>query len=235
MKRYDENTQKIIRRLDVLRKELHHGTSSNQHAIDDLAKELAAYQSILRPGEKDENLSIVDEHGVETGVQAPRWLAHLLGLSHQAVDIILKWQHPQLGQVAILQVRSWDKDNSPGCLDISAGGHPKFDQSVEEAAFSELEEELGLRQEHLQGRKLECIKKYFIFEEKVNKAQFYNAEWRYIYTGLLNNDALEAIHFQDKEVAGLTIMPIKIVKNLPNQSILPVASGLKHSLPYCKL
>jgi len=134
--------------------------------------------------------------------------------------------------VLVAQVRSWDKNDSPGHLDISAAGHNKALTSSEQTAYEELEEELGLGRDALQGGYLSHKGGYASYVERPED-NFYNAQWCEIYTGRLTTEGLERITFRDAEVVGLYLCPISRVPSLLTQTQLPIASALKNTVPRC--
>ena len=78
-----------------------------------------------------------------------RWLCHLAGFRHRTVQLFL--EHPTAEAYTLLQVRGLDKAEAPGSFDLPAAGHVAGVDTIEEALFAELEEELGLRAEDLDG------------------------------------------------------------------------------------
>lgn len=60
---------------------------------------------------------------------------------HRGVHILLVNKKDQV----LLQKRSLKKDTYPGKWTVSAGGHATYPDSYEQAAYRELEEELGLQ------------------------------------------------------------------------------------------
>ncbi len=62
---------------------------------------------------------------------------------------------------------------------------------------------------------------------------FRNSEWRFVFTGELTAAGLERIRFADREVAGIFLCPEAEIEALLQEGGLPMASGLRHSLPRC--
>ena len=77
--------------------------------------------------------------GETTGVVAPRWLCHLMGLCHRTVHLVLRTPQDWLA----LQVRGRHVD-WPGRLDLSVTGHVRAGLSWQQAMQREAAEELGL-------------------------------------------------------------------------------------------
>ncbi len=75
--------------------------------------------------------------------QALRRDVHAHGWLHRAVHVLV---FNRAGQV-FLQMRSMAKDMSPGLWDSSCSGHLDAGEDYDEAAWRELQEELGLRVE----------------------------------------------------------------------------------------
>lgn len=221
-----------LKHLKDLRVELNAGDSANQSRITEIQYTLQDFKEELLPNEKDEVLRLVDPDGNDRNLRAPRWLCHLLGLRHRSIHIILQWQSPSLGKVFILQVRSWNKFDSPGQLDISVGGHVVIDTDKLKAAYREMEEELGITIEHLKNGELTYQKGYKVLEEQEEK-NFYNTEWRDIYIGEISTESLNQIRFNDNEVVGLYLCPESQAQHLLNQKIIPMASALRDSLQLC--
>lgn len=85
-----------------------------------------------------ERLAIVDENDQVVGSGYRRDI-HANGLRHRAVHVLI--EHPD-GRI-LLQKRSRMKDVNPGAWDTSAAGHVDFGESYEDAAYREVQEELG--------------------------------------------------------------------------------------------
>ncbi|NKB68386.1 MAG: NUDIX domain-containing protein [Candidatus Latescibacteria bacterium] len=215
--------------LPALRQRLAHGDATSQEELEALSLRLGPLKKSYRPGEADEKLALVDGSGQLNGLQAERWLCHLLGLRHRSVHILLYWDSPGLGRVLLLQIRSWSKLQSPGHIDISIGGHIDGQTSPGQAAQRELHEELGLLPTDLEGG-LQRLTTYFCYVEEPASHTF-DAEWCHLYTGALTTTALERIGFADGEVVGLYACPQGEARGLLAQRHLPLASGLRYSLP----
>jgi isopentenyl-diphosphate delta-isomerase len=99
-----------------------------------------------------ELLEIYTEDGKETGKSEDRDIVHKEGIWHKVIHI---WIINSKGEV-LIQKRSNNKDTkylflklkiiiliikSPGCWDVSVGGHISFGETSKEAALKELSEE----------------------------------------------------------------------------------------------
>jgi len=218
--------------IEYLRSSLAHGMGVTQAQLDDVIKALAAERVSLRPEDKDELLPLYDNVGNPLGTMAPRWLCHVLDLRHCCAHVLLVWRSPKTGEALILQIRNWNKDDSPGCLDISAGGHmTAADPSAGAAALKELSQETGLSSDDLES--LPKPVGGYAFEEARPGENFFNSEWRDVYVATVQQDRFGSIRFPDEEVAGIVLLPSKDAGKLLAQAIVPMASALKKSLPLC--
>lgn len=198
--------------------------------IDEITSALADKKDIYLPGEPDEYLDIVDKNGNLTGITCPRWICHLLALPHTVIHILLTWNSTAIGPVMICQVRSWNKSDSPGQVDITVGGHIKSGTDKLKAAYTEMSEEIGLTQNDILNP-LQQVAQYKCTcgHEKNN---LHDNEYRFCYSGRIKTNAMENIHFKDSEVVGIYLCPILEARNLLEQKFLPIARGLRYSLPY---
>lgn len=218
--------------IEELRLSLAHGQRATQADLDLLIAELTPAKPSLRPKDKIEPLPLVDAAGRGLGTVAPRWLCHVLGLRHRCAEVLLVWQSPGIGQSLVLQIRNWDRDDSPGCVDISAGGHlTAGDTSPEEAARAEMLQETGLTAADLE-RPLEYVAGYAMDEERASEG-FFNSEWRDVYLATVRPERFGAMRFADGEVAGIVVVPLTGARRLLAQETIPLASALRESLPRC--
>ena len=211
------------------------GDKATQKDLDKICKKWDPHKEILRPGEKNELFRLFSDIGKPYELVAPRWLCHFFKLRHKCVHVLLRWTEPMLGNVFVLQIRSWDKADSPGYVDISVGGHtPESDCDDENNAYREMKEEIGLVKKDLSHELLSCGG--YVFDEEREDDNFYNSEWRKVYVADINTEALKKIRFKDNEVVGLYLCPEMEIKNLidckKNKSI-PIASALRGSLTKC--
>lgn len=228
-----EETKLSKKQIDDIRLNLKHGDNVTQTELNELHATLGISRSFN--GSDNEIFSIVNSQGAATNLTATRWLCHLLGLRHRSIHVILQWQSPRMGNVFIFQIRSWQKIDFPGCIDISVGGHVTMNDktiSVIDSAYRELSEELGLDKNNLTDKQLVFRAGYESYDEDKGK-NFHNAEWRDVYLGRLNTNEFDKLKFVDKEVVGLYLCPETEAEGLLSQTLIPVASALKLSLPYC--
>jgi 8-oxo-dGTP pyrophosphatase MutT (NUDIX family) len=95
--------------------------------------------SVADVGSPDETVSLVDETGAVTGA-APRSDVRRANLLHAATAVLVR--HPD-GRIYVSR-RAADKDWSPSSYDAAAGGIVQHGEPVEESAYRELAEELGI-------------------------------------------------------------------------------------------
>jgi hypothetical protein len=223
----------LFTRLDALRRRAAQGEGFDRKELEAITTELLPYHSLLRPGDKSEILPLVDRAGRLTGLEAPRWICHIVGLRHICAEVLLLWPSPGLGDAMILQIRSWSKDDAPGQLDMSVGGHlqASWSGTMAAAAFREMHEETGLAPEDLEGP-LQRAGGYCVDEAHPQENQW-NAEWREVFIGRIRAGRLGRIHFTDGEVAGLMIIELARAEELLRQRVIPLASALRGSLPLC--
>ncbi len=106
----------------------------------DVQRLTSTWQPVVQPVPKhEEPFDLITESGDTTGVIAPRWLCHLMGLCHRTVHLVLRTPQDLLA----LQVRS-PRVDWPGMLDLAVTGHVRAGLSWEEAIRAEAAEELGL-------------------------------------------------------------------------------------------
>ena len=198
-----------------------------------LAALAAAWKSLVTPfpGES-EPLLVVDGagHPYTPHLFVPRWLCHLLGLRHRCAQVLVHWASPAMGGVYVLQLRNWDKLDSPGTLDISVGGHVKGQATPEQTAYDEMLEELGIHRADLDGGALRYCGGYDSYAEQGN--DFRNAEWRDVFAADIRS--LDMLRFADGEVAGAYLCPADGADRLLAQSRVPLASSLAPSLRLVK-
>jgi 8-oxo-dGTP pyrophosphatase MutT (NUDIX family) len=199
---------------------LEHGDGADQAKLLEIAADLAPERWTLRPGDREESLPLVNQHGVPTGATCPRWLCHVLALRHRCVHVLLIWKSPKLGNLLLLQIRDWNKDDSAGQLDLSVGGHVSRTESdaAGRAALDEMFEELNLELSDLETD-LQFIGGY-AFDECRPDELFFNWEWRDLYIGRLNVESITRIGFTDGEVAGIVLVPVvHAIVGIPMMSI----------------
>lgn len=90
-----------------------------------------------------EILDVVDEYGEPTGQTVERKRAHAEGIRHRTAHVWLLRIKEGRTQI-LLQRRSFNKAEHPGCYDISSAGHIPAGFDYKESAIRELKEEIGL-------------------------------------------------------------------------------------------
>jgi len=233
-----EDSIKVLdSQLEKIRIDLNGGDGVGQDELCRIADALLPFKEYLRPKDKSEKLPLFTNNGNPTGTHAPRWICHLLGLRHCCAHILLTWNSPKLGEVYLLQIRSLEKDDSPGHIDISVGGHMSGDTAspllIQQTAYKELEEELGLIEDDLTvGLTMVNGNGYGFNENPRNNEHFFNIEWRQVFVAHVKDNRIGKIHFKDGEVLG--ILPVAVVQaqSLLDQTIVPLASALTESLKF---
>jgi isopentenyldiphosphate isomerase len=223
--------------LAVTRERLKNGDVATQDKLDAICKKWESRRECLRPGEKDELFDLVDSKGRPSNLTADRWLCHLLALRHRCAHVLLRWSGSGLGNVFVLQVRAWDKADSPGHLDISVGGHVKSGagSDLTSTAEEEMREELGIEVNELKDGRLIPCGGYESYNER-QEENFFNSEWREVYVADVTTETFTKIDFKDKEVIGLLLCPESEALSFLDQQKnkhLAVASALRGSLNRC--
>ncbi len=223
-----------MNRVQELRDLLLHGAKTTQQQLDAVVAELQPQKKSLRPKDKNEPLPLFSTNGKPIGTAAPRWVCHVLALRHRCAHVLLVWRSPGMGDTLVLQIRSWDKDDSPGHLDISVGGHMTgTDKLAEDTAFSEMLQETNLTINDLEKEKLQSVGGYSYDETPRPDDNFFNSEWRDVYVAYVKDESFKKIEFPDGEVAGVVLLPLRDAKRLLKQDTIPMASALTQSLPVC--
>lgn len=186
----------------------------------------------LAPGKtEEERFDICDAIGTPTGITAPRWLCHLVGLRHRATHIILR--SPQ--NLLVLQVRSPDKADWPDHIDTSVGGHVRAGEGFLEAGLAEMEQELGLPAHDLAswlvgGKLAQVGEPYERTDYRAGTPPFRNSQVNQIYAGQLTPAGLARIRFRDGEVSALYLCTDTEAQRLLAAGTR-IAPGLANSLP----
>jgi isopentenyldiphosphate isomerase len=129
----------------------------------------------------EELFPLVDETGLVTG-KATRSDCHSGSKKlHPVVHLHIFNRNGEL----LLQKRALDKDIQPGKWDTSVGGHIDFGESVEEALFREVKEELDLR------AFTPVFLRSYIFESEIEREMVYS------YKTVSNGP----FHFDRKEIS----------------------------------
>lgn len=132
-----------------------------------------------------EYLDVIDSNGNPTGLIKTREEIHKSGDYHRVVHT---WIYNKNHQI-LLQKRSEQKENHPGCWDCSSAGHIHALETSKKGALRELKEELGL---NFQEEDLELIATI-----KRNKNP-QNRELADIY--VIEIEELPPMYFSDNEV-----------------------------------
>ncbi|MFA6430869.1 MAG: hypothetical protein WCV91_00575 [Candidatus Margulisiibacteriota bacterium] len=179
----------------------------------------------LQPCRFTEILDIVDRRGDATGLAAPRWFVHLMGLCHKIVRVVLQTTENQL----IFQRRSADKPDSADSIDLSAGGHVPAGMGLMAAAFEEMKQEIGLDDHHLvNGRLFRLGDPHLVLVNKPLGPSF-NRELTWIYGGMILPEAVRDIRFSDGEAKSVFSLSVGEAVSLlkdPQSS-----SSIRNSLP----
>ena len=215
--------------LDALEARWRGGDAATQPEIDQaLALWRRRLQRSAAPDE--ERFDIVDSTGEPLGLIAPRWFAHLTGLRHRVVHVLLTT--PQ-GLLA-LQMRAHDKDEWPDRLDTTVAGHLKAGQDWEMGLASEIHEEIGLaledRYRWLAETRLIAIGGPF---ERYNRdaglPPIRNRQVNRVFTGTLSAWGLAHVTFVDGEVGGLYLtspQELQRLLDVPNSLVAPSLRGV---------
>ena len=201
-------------------------------AQSDISAFIDTWQPRIKPPDNEqEPFDICDATGQVTGMTAPRWLCHLLGLRHRATHIIL--QSPQ--DHLVLQVRSANKADWPNLIDPSVGGHVRAGESFYEAALTEMEQELGLPSSQLSdflcdGNLKQVGPAYERADSRTGNPPMRNRQFNQIFAGKLTSAGLSQIQFSDGEVSALYICHATEAARLVQEKS-QVAPGLTHTLP----
>ncbi len=217
--------------LDALEARWQGGDAATQADIDE---SLAVWRRRLNrpPRPDEERFDIVNAAGEPLGLLAPRWFAHLTGLRHRVVHVLLTT--PQ-GLLA-LQMRAHDKPEWPDRLDTTVGGHLKAGQSWEAGVMTEINEEIGLapedRHRWLAETLLTPVGGPF---ERYNRDEgappIRNRQVNQIYTGTLSAWGLAHLHFADRELDGMYLTTPAEAQRLVESGDPRVAPGLRGVFP----
>ncbi len=190
------------------------------------------WRARLSPQEGEEELfDVCDTSGVPTGITAPRWLCHLLGLRNRATHIILRSHQNML----VLKVQSPHKADWPDHIDTSVGGHVRAGQTFLDAGTTEMEQELGLPAENLvswlvDGKLTPVGEPYERTDYRPSTPPFRNRQVNRIYAGQLTPEGLANIRFRDGEVSALYLCTDAEARRLLEAGTR-IAPGLAHTLP----
>ena len=198
----------------------------------DVQRLMATWQPLVQPVSKhEEPFDLVTERGDTTGVIAPRWLCHLMGLCHRTVHLVLRTPQDWL----VLQMRSRRVD-WPGMLDLAVTGHVRAGLSWEEAIRAEAAEELGLDLSEDAGMLVPSSLSpvgdpYIRCEADSINPPVHVCHVTQVFAATLTPSGLAGLRFADGEVVGLYLCSlaeaIRLMTDEPNR----IAPGLVQSLP----
>lgn len=169
--------------------------------------------------------------GGEQGLLAARWLCHLAGLRHAAVELLLT--HPARPRTLLLQARARAKVIAPGCLDLPVAGHVDGLQTALETLRREADEELALDLDrHTRG--LREIGSVLARESELrgrSGALLVDSEYRVVYAAELDPAAWPDLHPDPAEVAGLALYALDWLRESAGAQPERFASGIRAALP----
>ena len=185
------------------------------------------------PTPHEEWFDIVDAQGQPLGLTAPRWFAHLTGLRHRVVHVLLTT--PQ-GLLA-LQMRSHTKADWPDRLDTTVGGHLKAGQDWETGVLSEIHEEIGLAPADIHRWLAETMlipvgAPFERYNRDDTLPPIRNRQVNRIFTGTLTAWGLAHLHFADQELDGLYLTPPHEARRLVETQDPRTAPGLRNVFPH---
>lgn len=193
----------------------------------------ARWRPVVQPRARhEESFDLVDCAGAASGVAAPRWLCHLLGLCHRTVHLALLTPQGWL----VLQVRSRRVD-WPGLIDLSVTGHVRAGLSWEEAMSCEAAEELGVDLDPAAGMvelpgAVAVGQPYHRREADSHNPPVHICHVTQVFMATLTPAGLARMAFADGEVVGLVLCPPAEVERMVAEEPQRLAPGLVQSLPH---
>ncbi len=180
-----------------------------------------------------EPFDLVTCDGETTGVVAPRWLCHLMGLCHRTVHLVLRTPHDAAWLV--LQVRGQHVD-WPGRLDLSVTGHVRAGLTWQQAIEREAAEELGLDLAPAAGAVAEpglavVGAPYRRCEADSVNPPVHICHVTQVFAATLTPAGLASLRFADGEVVGLYLCGLDEIERLLADEPQRCAPGLAQSLP----
>lgn len=193
----------------------------------------AQWRPLVQPTAREEEpFDLVTPAGEPTGVTAPRWLCHLLGLCHCTVHLALCTPQGLL----VLQMRSRRVRNWPQLLDLAVTGHVRAGLGPWDALHHEAEEELGLELDPAAGYLLppgpQFVDRYRRQERDSVNPPEHICHVTHLYAATLTATGLARLHFADGEVDGLYLCSPAEAARLVAEERERVAPGLAQSLPH---
>lgn len=208
------------------------GTEGDPLTPPQVAALIERWQPVVRPLPKhQEPFDLVTCDGETTGVVAPRWLCHLLGLCHRTVHLVLRTPQDWLA----LQVRGRHVD-WPGRLDLSVTGHVRAGLSWQQAMQREAAEELGLDLTLEAGAVeppglLVVGQPYRRSEADSLNPPVHICHVTQVFMATLTATGLASLRFADGEVVGLYLCSLAEIDQLLAEGSQRIAPGLVQSLP----
>ena len=202
-------------------------------SVTDISALSARWRPVVQPRTKhEESFDLVDCAGDATGVAAPRWLCHLLGLCHRTVHLVLFTPQDWL----ILQVRSQRVD-WPGLIDLSVTGHVRAGLSWEEGMGCETAEELGVDLDPAAGMVeppgvIAVGQPYHRSEADSHNPPVHICHVTQLFTATLTPSGMARMTFADGEVVGIVLCPPAEVERMVAEEPQRLAPGLVQSLPH---
>jgi isopentenyldiphosphate isomerase len=219
--------------LDHLEAERTQAGDGSQLSAGDILRLIARWKPVVRPIRRyEEPFDLVTSAGECTGVVAPRWLCHLMGLCHRTVHLVLRTPQEWL----VLQMRS-PRVDWPGLLDLSVTGHVRAGLTWEQAIQAEAAEELGLDLATAAGMlapaSLAAVgDPYLRCEADSVNPPVHICHVTQIFAATLTPLGLAGLRFADGEVAGLYLCSLVEAIRLMTDEPERVAPGLAQSLPW---
>lgn len=198
-----------------------------------IAELISRWEPVIRPAAKEHELfDLVNLRGDPTGMVAPRWLCHLLGLCHRTVHLALRTPQGLL----VLQMRSQRVRNWPGALDLAVTGHVRAGLDWQQALRQEALEELGLDVDPAAG----ClsppgplpITRYCRQQTDSENPPEHVCHVTQLYAAELTVAGLASLRFADGEVSALYLCRAAEAARLVAVEPPRVAPGLVQSLPH---
>jgi 8-oxo-dGTP pyrophosphatase MutT (NUDIX family) len=167
----------------------------------------------------------------QPGLLAARWLCHLAGLRHAAVELLLTY--PPRPRALLLQARARAKAVAPGCLDLPVAGHVDGRQSARETLRREAREELALDLDRqTRGlRAIGVIHARAVENPRPGGAPLVDSEVRWVYAAALDPAAWPDLRPDPAEVAGLALFALEDVQEGLIRQPERFASGIRAALP----
>lgn len=193
----------------------------------------AQWRPLVQPAAREEEpFDLMSPAGEPTGVTAPRWLCHLLGLCHCTVHLALRTPQGLL----VLQMRSRLVRNWPRLLDLAVTGHVRAGLSLADALARESGEELGLDLDPAAACVLppgpQFVHRYCRQETDSINPPEHICHVTHLYAATLTATGLASLHFADGEVDGLYLCGPAEAMRLVAEERQRVAPGLAQSLPH---